>query len=127
MVLLDGCFECFQRRCKLSVPDGNSSRQIWMLIGVDSAVIRQEFQTVAVPCSCYSCRGWHISGHTDIATSWWTTLYMRVTSAMNLLCSRVFQLRFWTIDVTLSGFSGLYGWFLTNLAAFRCICSTCFI
>jgi hypothetical protein len=62
-----------------------------------------------------------------IATSWWTTLYMSVTSAMDLLCSRVFQLRFWTIDVTLSGFSGLYGWFLTNLAVFRCICSTCLI
>ena len=27
--------------------------------GVDSAVVRQEFQTVAVPCSC--CRGWHIA------------------------------------------------------------------
>ena len=88
-----------------------------MLTGVDSAVVRQEFQTVAVPCSCYSCRGWYI--HTGIATSWWTTLYMSVTSAMDLLCSRVFQLRFWTIDVTLSGLSGLYGWFLANLAVFR--------
>jgi len=43
------------------VPHGNSSREKWMLIGVDSAVVRQEFQTVAYPCSCYSCRGWHIA------------------------------------------------------------------
>jgi hypothetical protein len=26
-----------------------------------------------------------------------------------------------------TGLSELYGWFLTNLAVFRCICSTCFI